>query len=109
MERCPNCRAQVRDAEDCRRCGLDLRRLMATERVARDLVLQAVARLSQGDPTTARRALQHSLRLHRTRLAVHLLGFIEGTTDTTHRAPTAPEQGHRHRRALPDRGSGRSG
>lgn len=76
MERCPNCAARLTEAPVCRRCGMDLGGLLATEQAAEQLLGRAVADLRTGDYLAARRALRRSLSLRDTALARHLLGLV---------------------------------
>ncbi len=66
MERCPNCRARVDGAPECRRCGMDLRLLHATEHAAQTHLRRALLHLAQGDHAAAHAALQQARRLHQT-------------------------------------------
>lgn len=77
MERCPNCRARGDGNATCRRCGMDLAKLIEVEQAADRLTALGVACLSAGDPAAARRDLTQALGLHRTRLTELVLGFAE--------------------------------
>lgn len=82
MERCPNCRARVNGASECRRCGMDLRLLQATERAADACLRRALTRLARGDHAAARMDLQQAQRLRHSRLAARLLEAGAGTNDS---------------------------
>lgn len=73
MERCPNCRARLDGAPECRRCGMDLRLLQATERAANACLRRALLHLAQGDYPAARTDLQNARRLHHNPLVDQLL------------------------------------
>lgn len=73
MERCPNCRARIDGAPECRRCGMDLRLLQATERAADACLQRALLHLAQGEHAAARAALQRAQRLHYNPLTETLL------------------------------------
>lgn len=75
MERCPNCRARRDDGATCRRCGMDLSRLIEVEQAAERLTAQSISRLVLGDPARARGDLIRALRLYRAPLAELLVGF----------------------------------
>ena len=75
MERCPNCRARRDDGATCRRCGMDLSRLIEVEQAAERLTAQSISRLALGDSARARGDLTRALRLHRAPLAELLVGF----------------------------------
>ena len=73
MERCPNCRARVSGQPECRRCGMDLRLLLATEQAADAQLRSAVARLASGDRAGAVAALRAARRLRRDSVGDRLL------------------------------------
>jgi hypothetical protein len=77
MERCPTCRARVREAA-CPRCGTDLSRLLAIEAGAADELRRAIVHLAKGRRAQAREAVEASLRLKREPLAVALRDFLAG-------------------------------
>lgn len=76
MQRCPNCRARCDGADTCRRCGMALGLLQATERAAEHWLRRGIAHLAAAEPYAAARALQRSLALQRDPLAEHLLGLL---------------------------------
>ena len=75
MKRCPNCRARRYDGATCRRCGMDLSRLIEVEQAAERLTAQSISRLALGDSARARGDLTRALRLHRAPLAELPVGF----------------------------------
>lgn len=76
MERCPNCRARLRDEPQCRRCGMDLEPLWAAEAGAAAWLRQALALLTGGRDEEAGQALRQSLRLCHDPLAAQLLDLL---------------------------------
>ena len=92
MERCPNCRARVDDAETCRRCGMGLGPLIAVEEAAEGLTARGVAHLAAADPAAAVRDLDSAIRLRRDSFTELLLGFAQHLDSTRPRAaPRAVE------------------
>ena len=75
MERCPNCRARYETGETCRRCGMDLRLLLAIERAAESMTADAVAQLAAGETNDAVRALTRARGLSAEPFIAHLLAF----------------------------------
>ena len=78
MERCPACRARLRQELVCPRCRTDLARTLEIEAQADAALRRAVVRLAEGDDAQAMRALEASLRMKREPLASLLLGFLRG-------------------------------
>jgi len=76
MERCPNCRARLKDAWRCPRCGTDLSLPLKIERRVRSLEKKAVIRLVSGDLAQAERVLDEALGLKPSPLARALLRFV---------------------------------
>jgi hypothetical protein len=77
MERCPNCRARLGEEANCRRCGMDLSRLIETEQAAERLLVAGVGRLLAGERAAARQSLAHSRALRDTDLTRSLIRFLE--------------------------------
>jgi len=75
MERCPNCRARLDDGATCRRCGMDLAKLIEVEQAAEHFTALSVAHLAVGSPMAARGDLIRALDLHHTPFAELLLDF----------------------------------
>ena len=75
MERCPNCRARWDESMICRRCGMELGRLIEVEEAAERLTLRGIMLLATGDPATAADDLALAQGLRRTPFAETLLGF----------------------------------
>jgi|GEM_PF-822937 len=76
MERCPNCRARWDGGEHCRRCGLDLKPLLAVEQAAHRRIARALGRLAEGDRERALTDLAQARALHREPFIDLLLGLI---------------------------------
>jgi hypothetical protein len=103
MERCPNCRARYQGGERCRRCGMELGALLASEQGADALVRRALAALAEGDQDKARAALTRARALRHDPLTDALLGFAlsfqEGGEQQRHHhaqdeePPARPESG----------------
>ncbi len=80
MERCPICRARLRGAGVCPRCGADLALALAAEYRAQVLERAAVDCIARGDRPRAEQVLEEALRLRSTPLARALLGFVRECT-----------------------------
>lgn len=78
MERCPNCAARLGEGPNCRRCGMDLNRLLETEQAAEQALTLGMRHLLDGDDERAREALARSLALRDTSLTRELRCFLEG-------------------------------
>ncbi len=89
MERCPNCRARGQDTATCRRCGMDLAKLIAVEQAAERLTALGVVQLAAGDPVAASGDLTRALGLYRTPFARLLLGFAQETAAQGLQPPVA--------------------
>jgi hypothetical protein len=90
MERCPNCRARTDGTDTCRRCGMALGLLAATERAAEHWLRRGIGHLAAGAPQAAARALERSLALRRDPLAEQLLGLAPGLLRQASNASAAP-------------------
>lgn len=90
MERCPNCRARTEGADTCRRCGMALGLLTATERAAEHWLRRGIAHLAAGAPEAAIQALSRSLALRRDPLAEQLLGLVPGLLRQAPESSVAP-------------------
>ncbi len=77
MDRCPNCRARLDDAETCRRCGMELGLLRATEQAAETWLRRAIAHLRCDEFGHAQQALRRALSLRRDPLTESLLGLLD--------------------------------
>ena len=81
MERCPACRARLKGAAVCGRCGCDLTIPLLIERQAKLLEQSAVAALSRDELATARSALDHARHLKASLLQDVLFRFLEQRED----------------------------
>ena len=75
MERCPVCRARVKDEAVCYRCGVDLSVMLAIEAEAAAWEREAVSLLASGDWIAARRAADQALALQHSPLAAAARDF----------------------------------
>lgn len=75
MERCPQCRARLKNSTSCGRCGVDLQLLMAVETEAEMMARKAVASLKAGDIEATRQQAEHANQLHATLFHQTLLAF----------------------------------
>ena len=87
MERCPLCRARLRDKTICNRCEADLGLLQAIESRAERLARTAVHNLLAGETADARRQAAAACELHSTPFHRALAGFIETMEDEQHNTP----------------------
>lgn len=76
MERCPVCRARIKESETCRRCGADLSLLLQLDAWVQRYEQCAVRAVADGDFATAKRCCQRALRLNSRTFSKVLLGFI---------------------------------
>jgi len=81
MERCPTCRARLRETQICPRCRTDLRLPLAAEARSALHLRRAVGSLLRGDRDAARTELNQSLHYKREPLALYLQGFSEFLAD----------------------------
>ncbi len=77
MERCPICKARLKDTPICPRCSTDLSMSLNIERQAEFLFYQAVALLKVKDLSRATKVVEQSFQLKRKPLALALQGFIQ--------------------------------
>lgn len=77
MDRCPVCRASLREGTTCRRCGADLAPLQRIIRESQMLETLSVQALLQGNPLQASDLTQAALSLRHTPMARALRGFLE--------------------------------
>jgi hypothetical protein len=75
MLRCPNCRARLNEAERCRRCGMELTRLLETKQAAHRWLMEALDHLEAGDAASAIAAFERSCTLYREPFSDLLLDF----------------------------------
>lgn len=79
MERCPVCRARLKDEPVCHRCGADSSVLLAIEAEVAVLERQAVALLGTGKWIEAHRTAERILALQSSPLAAAVLDQPPGT------------------------------
>jgi hypothetical protein len=77
MERCPICKARIKENTTCNRCGTDLSRLLTIESQAAYLCNQAIKLLATNQVNQAQIAVEQSLQLKNTQIALTLYGFIK--------------------------------
>lgn len=77
LERCPVCRARLRGATLCPRCGAALRSVAAIAERAAGAERMAIRHLAAGRPEAAAAAIRETRRLRRTPLSAVLAEFIE--------------------------------
>ncbi len=77
MERCPVCRAKLKDASSCYRCGTDLSVPLSIATRAEALEQQAVSLIVRGDLIEAREAIEQALQLKRSPLSLTLKKLIK--------------------------------
>lgn len=79
MERCPNCRARLKNRSVCGRCGMDFELLLASEAKAEKMAQQAVKSLLAGNVSVAEQQATAAMNLHGTDFHRALVGYIRGT------------------------------
>ncbi len=77
MECCPICKARIKENRTCNRCGTDLSRLLTIESQAANLCNQAIKLLATNQVNQAQKAVEQSLQLKNTQIALTLHGFIQ--------------------------------
>jgi uncharacterized membrane protein YvbJ len=78
MERCPSCRAKIKDNQQCQRCGTELATLFEVEKQAQQAFNASVEWVEQNDLASAMVEAQRAFALHRTELYVYWLQFLRG-------------------------------
>ena len=76
MQRCPLCRARLRDQDLCPRCGAELRLARQAEDTARTLEAQALRAIAAGDRETALRVLTRAALFKRHEIQGRLWGML---------------------------------
>lgn len=79
MERCPICKARIKENTSCNRCGTDLSKLFTIEYQAAHLCEKAIKLLATNQVDQAQRAVEQSLHLKNTQIALVLLSFIQNS------------------------------
>lgn len=75
MQHCPNCRARYRDGSACRRCGMELKRLISIENTSDQFLQAGIEALAADDQHTASAHLLRAYQLTHDPLAKALWGF----------------------------------
>lgn len=78
-EKCPVCRAVIKDSSTCRRCRSDLSSLLEIKAEAEALALAATKALANGNPLAAADLARQSEFLHDTPYTRSLRRFIKIT------------------------------
>jgi len=89
MDQCPNCRARNPGNPQCRRCGMDLRQLLAVEAAADQRIREALESLAAGDEAACQALLTQAAALHHD----PMIDLIRGLADhkqANHPEPHAP-------------------
>jgi len=81
MERCPVCRARLKERQECRRCGTELSLAIAMEKKAEIFFKQAVVCLQNSDILAAKVAAQSAVLIHKKPLYLQFSDFVEALTD----------------------------
>ncbi len=76
MERCPCCNARLRERSICSRCKADLNALIHSEQAAQVWLAKAIQRWGEGNIEQSISALESSLALKNTPIALAFRGFI---------------------------------
>jgi len=84
MDKCPNCRARLDDAPQCRRCGLELDPLRKVERGFDIVFSSALQCLAEGNAAGAAEHLRQALELRRDPLAKDLLALLQAISLSEH-------------------------
>lgn len=90
MNHCPICRAQLNNADTCRRCRTELKQVQEVERQGRELVGAAMHLLALGNGAAAMRLLRRARIIHATP-EVQLLSTMVMTA--IHHSPVAKRSG----------------
>jgi hypothetical protein len=87
MERCPVCKAKLKDDPVCYRCGADLSTLLGIEKQAARLEQRVVALYGAGALGEARWVAEQALALKRSPLLCRLVEFLTRETLNPSRSP----------------------
>lgn len=89
MERCPLCRARLREEALCPRCGADLSVPLEVERNALQAARRAMVSLAAGDLEIATGHAEMAAWLHGTAFHLGLYGFLRQLGEERTPAPGA--------------------
>ena len=81
MERCPVCRARLKDRQICHRCGADLTLAIEIEKKADVFFKKAIICLEGSDFIAAKMTIKNALLLHNKPIYQQFLGFVESLTE----------------------------
>ena len=76
MERCPICKARLKETSICPRCTIDLSIPLSIENQAKSLCSQSVMLLGADHLGDAVQAIEQSIQLKREPLALAVQGFV---------------------------------
>jgi len=76
IKRCPCCHAQIKRATSCSRCGADLNKVLKVDQFSRHYLLKAVQFLLNDEIEQSCRAINQSLQLKKTQLALVFRLFL---------------------------------
>ena len=76
MQRCPCCKARLKEAQNCPRCKADLSKVYAVEQTARFWYQKALEHWLKEEPSSSANALKKSLQFKKTELALAFQGYI---------------------------------
>lgn len=76
MERCPICKARLKEDTTCPRCGADLSNALNIEQESEILLNNALKQLETGNISAAKQAVEKSVKLKAEPLGLALQGFI---------------------------------
>jgi hypothetical protein len=92
MQRCPICRARLRDQSQCPRCGADLALPQLAEKAARVHEQQALKALLQGEPGQAHHSLKRAIRLKQNPNQPLLAALIQQQASTPQAPAPTPQR-----------------
>jgi hypothetical protein len=76
MERCPICKARLKTGTTCPRCGADISIPLNIEQQSEILLKNALKQLETGNFSSAKLAVEQSIKLKAEPLGLALRGFI---------------------------------
>lgn len=79
MQKCPNCKARIRQSNQCRRCGADLTMLLFIEQQAQTLFAASLNSYRQAAFDDAIAQVTQAIELHRLPLYLHWYRFVDAS------------------------------
>jgi len=76
MERCPICKARLKEDTTCPRCGADISSTLNIEQESEILLNNALKQLETGNISAAKQAVEQSIKLKAEPLGLALRGFM---------------------------------